>query len=148
MECKYCQKHNPENIIYETTHWYVILANDQYYLGRCIVILKRHCENLTNLEKSEWDEFMDIVKKLEVSLKKSFNVTMFNWTCLMNHAYKDKNPNPHIHWDLKPRYNHSVKIDHLVFEDLEFGEHYDLTKKQEVSPEIIKKIIFKIKDNL
>jgi diadenosine tetraphosphate (Ap4A) HIT family hydrolase len=148
MGCHYCQDLNPKDLVHQTKHWNILIADNQTYLGRCVVALKRHCEALSDLKKEEWDEFMQLVKMLEPSLKKTFNATMFNWTCLMNNAYSDKNPKPHVHWHFRPRYNHKVEFAGLVFEDLEFGHRYDGAKKREVSPEIQKKIILEIKNNL
>lgn len=86
------------------------------------------------------------MKKLESALKKSFNATMSNWTCLMNNAYQNEPPNPHIHWHFRPRYNHKVEFAGLTFEDPEFGHHYDRTRKQEISVDVKRKIIEKIRE--
>ncbi|OGY79764.1 MAG: hypothetical protein A3B74_01835 [Candidatus Kerfeldbacteria bacterium RIFCSPHIGHO2_02_FULL_42_14] len=148
MTCLFCQKPNPIDFVHQTKYWNVFLAWDQTYLGRCIVALKRHCGDLAELKKEEYDEFIELVKRLESALRKSFDATMFNWTCLMNDAYQEKNPEPHVHWHFRPRYNHKVEIAGLVFEDLEFGHHYDRTKKREISEVAKKTIVSKIKENL
>jgi diadenosine tetraphosphate (Ap4A) HIT family hydrolase len=148
MKCIYCEKPNENELIFETEFWQVILSSDQGYLGRCYVILKRHCGDLAELTDEEWLDFSEVVKKLESALKKSFNATMFNWTCLMNNAYQSESPNPHVHWHFRPRYNHKVEFAGLIFEDPEFGHHYDRTRKQEVAKDIKIKILEKIKENL
>ena len=139
--CQYLKKDIP---IYETKYWRVVLASDQRYLGRCFVALKRHCGNLAELKKEEWLDFAELAKKLEAALKKAFDATMFNWTCLMNNAYQEAHPNPHVHWHFRPRYNHKVKFAGLIFEDEEFGHHYDNVKSKEISTETKNKIIEKI----
>jgi diadenosine tetraphosphate (Ap4A) HIT family hydrolase len=79
-------------IIFETKYWTVKLFPDQAYLGRCVILLNRDCGNLSGLTKEEVLDFHEnIVKKLESTFKKVFDATMFNWTCLMNHAYKKEN---------------------------------------------------------
>ncbi|MEK6820503.1 MAG: HIT family protein, partial [Nanoarchaeota archaeon] len=99
MECDSCTSIiENKNLIFETKYWKISLADNQYYLGRCIVGLKRHASSLSGLDAEEITNFLEVVKKLEYSLKKSFNATMFNWSCLMNHVYKDKKPNPHVHF--------------------------------------------------
>ena len=148
MECIFCQELDSRDLIYETKRWNVFLSWDQTYLGRSIVVLKRHCENLTNLNKLEWEEFAELIKKLESGLRKSFNPKMFNWGCLMNDAYKSKNPSHHVHWHVRPRYNHKTEIKSIVFEDLEFGHHYIRKQKREVSKEVRKIINDKIKGKL
>ncbi len=147
MECSIC-KINPEEIFYETKYWIVNLAQDQTYLGRCYVTLKRHCGDLAELKKEEILDFLELVKKLESAFKKAFNATMFNWTCLMNNAYQEKNPTPHVHWHFRPRYNHLVKFAGLVFEDKEFGHHYARNTERKISNEVQEKIIEEIKENL
>ena len=148
MKCNSCQKPRKNELIFETKFWKVNLASDQAYLGRCYVTLKRHCGNLAELESSEWTNFVEIVKKLESALKKSFDATMFNWTCLMNNAYQNDPPNPHVHWHFRARYNHKIEFAGGVFEDSEFGHHYNRERKQEVSNNIKKKIVDKIRENL
>lgn len=149
MGCEYCEKSSKDNnFIYETKYWIIFLAKDQSYLGRCVVVLKRHCGDLAELKDEEWLDFKEIVKKLELALKKSFNATMFNWTCLMNNAYQNKQPNPHVHWHFRPRYNHKVKFEGTTFEDPDFGHHYDRARKQNVSNDIKRKIIEKIRQSI
>ena len=148
MKCDSCQKPNNDELIFETKFWKVIIASDQEYLGRCYVILKRHCGDLDELENSEWSDFTEVVKKLENALRKSFNATMFNWSCLMNNAYQNIPPNPHVHWHLRPRYDHKVEIEGLIFKDIEFGHHYDRIKKREISEDIKNKIVKKIRNSL
>ena len=137
---------NKKRIILETSSWYVILNENQYHLGRCIVKLKRPCGHLGELKKSEWDNLLTIINKLEYSLRKAFGATMFNWTCLMNDAYKDENPKPKVHIHFRPRYKKEVVFEGLVFVDEEFAHHYDNKKKIEISAEIKEKIISKIKE--
>jgi len=134
--------------IVETKFWNVFLVPDQSYLGRCSLELKRHCENLSELNKDEWGDFTGIVKRLEKALKKAFNATMFNWTCLMNNAYKSKSPVPHVHWHFRPRYDHSVKFNGITFEDKEFGHHYDKKRNLIVSDDIKREISKKIQESM
>lgn len=103
---------------------------------------------MADLKKEEWLDFAMLVKNLESSMKKAFHATMFNWACLMNNAYREKNPEPHVHWHFKPRYNHKVNFAGTTFEDPEFGEHYSRERKQKVSREVEVKIIEAIRKNL
>ncbi|MCL5430554.1 MAG: HIT family protein, partial [Candidatus Marsarchaeota archaeon] len=124
-DCKYCEISNNGTYFLNTMHWVVALHEDQKYIGRCKVILKRHAGDLDQLSDAEWSDLSRLVKKLENSLRLSFNATMFNWTCLMNEAFrKTSAPNPHVHWHFRPRYKKNVKFSGLVFVDKEFGTHY------------------------
>ena len=140
---KYSKKMR-DDFIFETKDWKVYLNPDQYYLGRCRVVVKRGVDRLSDLTNNEWLDFARLVKKFETGLKKAFMATMFNWTCLMNNAYQNNPPNPHVHWHVRPRYKKAVNFEGLKFEDKEFGNHYasgiDRKIPEKVFTEIIKKI--------
>ena len=136
-------------ILFETKFWKVILSDEQSYLGRCIILLKRDSNELSNLTSEEWLDFHEnIVKKLEFTFKKVFDATTFNWTCLMNYAYQAKNPKPYVHWHFRPRYNNNVKFAGKEFQDPEFGNHYNRERKNFVSKRLLKKISDEIKKYL
>lgn len=135
--------------IYETEFWTVSLTTDQAYLGRSVIWLRRECASLSEVSSEEWLDFhQNIVKKLESAYKKVFSATMFNWTCLMNHAYKKNPPKPLVHWHFRPRYNKDVTFAGELFQDLEFAHHYDRKREKIVSPEIIQKISESLKKYL
>ena len=87
------------------------------------------------------------MKKLEKSVKRAFDADLFNWTCLMNLAYLNNPPNPHVHWHFRPRYHHLIKFSGLTFKDPEFGHHYSREHERsfEVTTTIQQKIIEEIK---
>lgn len=135
----------PDNFIFETKYWEVYLNPDQYYLGRCVVSIKRDVGEMSLLTKEEWLDFGELVRKIETGFKKIFGATMFNWTCLMNDAYKEEKPHPEVHWHMRPRYSKPVEFASQTFEDKEFGSHYARGTELEVPPEVFEKIIEKIK---
>lgn len=135
--------------LFETPYWRVELVDDQTYLGRSCIILKRdNVKHLSEVNTDEMEDFLNLVKKAETLIKKTFGATHFNWTCLMNNAYKEENPKPHVHWHLKPRYKNNVEFEGITFEDLEFGHHYKTIVRTPVNSEMLKKIADKIKENL
>ncbi len=137
-----------KDLILETKYWEVVLAEDQYYLGRCYITLKRKCGDLAELKNKEMLDFLGVIKKLENSIRISFNATMFNLSCLMNNAYQEITPDPQVHWHFRPRYKHKVKFAGLIFEDAEFRHHYNNKEKRFVSKEVAAKIIKKINEKL
>lgn len=140
-----------EGLIFETKSWFVVLAEEQTYLGYCIVVLKRgECGDLADVTPEELLDFLQVVKKFEAALRKAFDVTMFNWSCLMNNAYQVDPPAPHVHWHVKPRYDHAVEFEGEIFEDPNFGNHYALLENlsRRVDQDMQKKIIVKIRENL
>lgn len=140
-----------KKLVFETQYWRVGLAEEQTYLGYCVLALKRQgCGDLAELKQEEEADFFKVVKTFEMALRGAFGATMFNWSCLMNHAYQLPNPKPHVHWHVKPRYNHSVEFEGEIFEDVRFGHHYTLLENLNriVSDEMQDKIIAKIQENL
>jgi diadenosine tetraphosphate (Ap4A) HIT family hydrolase len=148
MECVGCLTPKDNELIFETNFWKVILADDQAYLGRSYVTLKRHCGSLSELSQSEWDDFYIIVSKLESAVKKAFGASLFNWSCLMNLAYQNTPPNPHVHWHFKPRYKTPIDLDGEIFTDEEFGNHYSTARHHIVNGSIFSSIVDRIKRNI
>lgn len=137
--------------ILETEHWRVALnKDDQRYLGRSVVVLKRKCGDLAEVTEEEFLDFRAIVGRLESLFRKTFGATMFNWACLMNLAYREVPPNPQVHWHFRPRYNHPVEIAGEKFEDPNFGSHYLCDEKDflAVSAPRLEEIHSKLKKNL
>jgi len=147
MTCYCCEKHQ-EMLILESDFWIIELSSNQAYLGCSLVISKRHCGSLSELTVEEWLDLQKIVVKMELALKKAFDATLFNWSCLMNNFYKSNMSSPHVHFHLRPRYNHDVSIDDEVFLDTEFGHHYNKKRTKEITVLMIQKIIQAIQENL
>lgn len=146
MTCKYCVfSANDEHFIFETPFWRVFLAPEQSYVGRSLVVLKRHTGSLSNLTGEELLDFGAVVKKFETAAKKSFDATMFNWTCMMNDFFRTLTPDPHVHWHVRPRYKHPVEFFGVRFTDPEFGQHYNRDRIQEVPSDVRKEIIAKLR---
>ena len=147
-KCEYCQISGAYgNLIYETEYWQIYLAPSQRYFGTCVVVLKRHCSSLNEMKHGEWTEFREIVDKLETTLKKISNPTLFNWSCFMNAAYRVNPPNPEIHWHFIPRYNYKIEFEGIEFEDPDFG-YIPQPIEHKIPQNIMEKLKAKIKENL
>jgi len=103
---------------------------------------------LADLTEDELLEFLSIVKQVEASTKLAFGTTMFNWSCYMNHSYRESPPNPHIHWWAVPRYDHTVEFSGLSFEDPHFGNPYDHYRVMNTPKELRLEIAEEIKSHL
>lgn len=115
-----------ERQIFESKCWVATLSGDQLYLGRAYVICKTKRESLSELTGEEFADLHAVIKKYECLLKKTFGATLFNWTCLMNHAYREKPYTPQVHFHVRPRYENEVSVGGTVFKDPNFGDHYHL----------------------
>jgi diadenosine tetraphosphate (Ap4A) HIT family hydrolase len=135
MDCEYFGKligQHYGDLLFETEHWLVLLAPDQRNLGTCVVALKRQEKELSGLNMDEWSDLSLIVKNMELSVKKAFQATMFNWGCLMNSAYRDDPPTPHLHWHFIPRYQNPVHFMNKTFYDPCFGQSTMLNREAPV----------------
>lgn len=139
---------NSDSVIYETEEWRVLLANDQGYLGRCYVTAKHHTASLGDLSDQQWREYEHIVLLLETACKKALGAEMFNWTCLMNNAFRKQPCLPHVHWHFRPRYKTSVEFAGLTFEDPEFGSHHDREQRREIDSTSFRAIRDAIKQSM
>ncbi|NCO11702.1 HIT domain-containing protein [Candidatus Pacearchaeota archaeon CG_4_9_14_0_2_um_filter_39_13] len=147
MDCEICRFKDNHQLL-ETKYWSINLSEDQYYLGRCFVTLKRHCGDLADLNEKEQKDFFKIVKKLEAAIRKAFGADLFNWGCLMNNSFEKKPWNPYVHWHVRPRYAKSVRFEGEIFEDKEFGSHYKRKTGKRVTKKAMNGIINRIKLNL
>ncbi len=133
--CEWCDFQEKEWLLLETPSWSLYLADIQDYVGRCILVLNRHCGNISELTTQEWLELKDIIDRLEVLYIDVLGADLCNWSCLMNDFYKDSEPNPHLHIHVRPRYSEPIVINNHDYADTEFAHHYALKKKVELLDE-------------
>lgn len=148
--CEFCNLTSEDErwLFYTSEFWKVYLSDKQDYIGRCIVVSKRHCESLSSLSIQEWDDLKRIVNSLEDMFAKTLNATMFNWTCLMNNAYKGNNPHPHVHFHLRPRFKLPVEINNKEYYDEECACHYKNNKENKLDNEGIESLFLLLKLNV
>ena len=109
--------------IFSTTYWDVCLSEHQTYFGRLVIVSREKRESLPSLTDKEQKDLFSLFGKLESFYKKEYGATMFNYSCLMNHAYRD-GETPRVHWHFRPRYKASQEIDGAKITDPNFGSHY------------------------
>ena len=148
MNCPICSW-SPENeeylFIRETGCWRICLAPNQSLIGRCVIHLKRHAGDLADLTGDEWADFLNVVKRVEGALRSAFEATMFNWSCYMNHAYRENHPDPHVHWWAVPRYARALRFGGRTFEDPQFGDPYDHGRRLDLPKDLRGEIAEKIR---
>jgi diadenosine tetraphosphate (Ap4A) HIT family hydrolase len=119
---------DPRFCVLQSTYWSAHVMDDQLYLGRLVVVLNTpqniRVEHLRDIPVISYVELLHVISVLEESLTKAFGATMFNWACLMNNAYQEPDPKPHVHWHFRPRYKQHVEFEGVIFEDPNFGHHY------------------------
>lgn len=146
--CGWCNLSEEEKRlqVYESAFWSVFLADEQDYIGRCILVLKRHCGSLAELSDEEWKDLHDLVCKVETCLKRVLGASLCNWSCLMNSFYKEAVPDPHLHIHVRPRYDKPVIINGNTYTDCEFGHHYALHQDGSIPAEDKEEVFGRLKE--
>lgn len=129
--CSWCNLSDRDKqwLLFETACWFVFLADEQDYIGRCILVCKRHSAALSDLTTQEWTDLKQAVDRIEACLKTALHADLCNWSCLMNSFYKSDPPVPHLHLHVRPRCKQPVLLNGNVYPDTEFAHHYDPKKK-------------------
>ena len=148
--CNWCNLSEEDKrfLLYDGESWSVFLSDEQDYIGRCVLVLKRHAGSLSDLTDAEWDELRDLIGKVEASLKEALGATLCNWSCLMNSFYKAPTPDPHLHIHVRPRYDKPVIINGNVYTDGEFGHHYALKKDPVITHQDKEEVFARLKKRL
>lgn len=119
MICKKCQL-DQDDVLYSNADW-TLMFGKQDYLGRCVLVSKRHIDSFTKLTDKETLSFKSTLNKIEQALKNLYGCSLLNWCCNMNNSVDD----PHLHIHIRPRYRNTVKINNTIYQDKEWGKHYD-----------------------
>ena len=77
----------------------------------------------------------EVIKKYEAAVKEAFGADLCNWSCLMNVAFRDLDPQPQVHWHVRPRYSKSVIVQGKEYYDPNFGMHYDISLDAKETPD-------------
>ena len=96
--------------------------------------------------ENDWKDFEILIKRLEVAVRKAFQPSHFNWSCLMNLATMS-GQETHVHWHIHPRYDKPTTIANETFEDTQW---YPRKEKIDhvVDKEVLQVVAEKIRENL
>lgn len=98
-------------LIAETQYWRWSLRPLQCTLGAGILSLKRPAESMSELTPAEGEDLITLIKIIEPTLKKAFDMEKMNYIMLMMVDY-------HIHYHVIPRYSCDKLFDGMNFKDL------------------------------
>ena len=90
-----------EFLIYDSKYWVWSLRPVQATIGAGVLSLKRECPVLSELNQEEFSDLNDIIKVIEITLKKTFNYDIMNYLMLM---MVDKQ----VHYHVIPRYERTI----------------------------------------
>jgi diadenosine tetraphosphate (Ap4A) HIT family hydrolase len=103
--------------LHETRFWRTALNRNQNLLGKLIVVLRRHEEQVAALSSEEWGELQDHVVWATERLRAAFSPDHFNYAFLQN---QDR----HVHLHVIPRYAAPRQLAGLGFSDADYPDHY------------------------
>jgi diadenosine tetraphosphate (Ap4A) HIT family hydrolase len=115
--CFACRAAFETPVIRESTFWRTVINRNQNLLGKCMVVLKRHEEQVAQLTTEEWHELHHELDWLTNRLRDAFAPDHFNYSFLMN---MDR----HVHLHVIPRYVESRELAGVVFVDPEYPSAY------------------------
>src|SRR5438067_6610515 len=95
-ECVLC---SPElgPVLAESEHWRLILNRNQNFLGKCMLVLRRHMERVPELTLEEWTDLHAELRRTHGALVAAFQPDHFNYAFMQN---QDR----HVHCHVVPRY--------------------------------------------
>ncbi len=140
--CFFCQ--NPSNnlTIKEFRYWNLELHKNQDYLGRCVLVLRRHLVDLFEISEFEREELFLTMENIKHALINTFNPDHFNYASLGNEER-------HLHLHIIPRYSKPVKFMNNVFVDRKWGKNpYPYDKTFLASSEVYSKIVEQLRKSL
>lgn len=137
-----------DDFIKEFDHWLLYLHFRQHFFGRCLLILKKHKINMSELSNTEVVEFLNIYKKWENAVSELSNNSNYNTEIVISNTEHHIH-NSHMHWHFIPLYENIV-----TFADNSFQadtkkrkglSHNKIEIKKITEPELRKKIASAIK---
>ena len=143
MECEFCKK--PDKFedfrIKDFVYWSVFLHGEQYYLGRSVIRLRRHVEDLGDLTSEEQKEFFIVARKLRNAIKGLFRADLINYAFLGNVTR-------HLHCHFIPRYAKPREFLCKTFTDKRWGQNYVPYPKKQLDQKQYKELIKVIKEKI
>ena len=116
--CEFCKNEFNHTVIKDYENWQLQLFMNQYYLGRCLIKLKDHKIDITELNQDERSELFEIVlPELKDSIDNLFNPSLYNHATLGNDCR-------HFHLHFIPRYQSERKFNGKRFVDENYNTHY------------------------
>lgn len=134
MKCPFCDEEINKITIYEGRYWRITINLNQYYLGRSMIILKRHIEDPLELSEDELMELISLTRILVKILKKLFQPDLFNYAMLGNIVR-------HLHLHIIPRYKTERTFEGIKFIDENWGKHYYPYPQTELKWETLQNLI-------
>jgi diadenosine tetraphosphate (Ap4A) HIT family hydrolase len=115
--CPLCTPRLLTPVVRETRHWRTAINRNQNLLGKVIVVLRRHEEDVAGLDPDEWRDLLEDVRWATDGIQDAFAPGHFNYAFLQN---QDR----HVHLHVIPRYASARVLAGIEFVDPDYPDHY------------------------
>jgi diadenosine tetraphosphate (Ap4A) HIT family hydrolase len=115
--CVLCRPQLETPILRASRFWRVALNRNQSQLGKSIIVLRRHAEDVVLLSPEEWSELQAEIEWVTERLRDAFSPDHFNYSFLQN---QDR----HVHLHVIPRYLGTRQVAGAEFSDPDYPDRY------------------------
>jgi diadenosine tetraphosphate (Ap4A) HIT family hydrolase len=131
-DCFMCRAEIQTPFVRESALWRTFINRNQDLLGKTIIALKRHEDDVTRIREDEWLELRDEMRWAVERIRVAFAPDHFNFSFLMNMDH-------HAHLHVIPRYVGTRELAGVVFADVDYPSAYQRapTHAQISSPAVI-----------
>jgi diadenosine tetraphosphate (Ap4A) HIT family hydrolase len=105
----------PETVVEEGELWTIAVNRNQNLLGKAMLVLRRRCTAVSQLEPDEWTSLHPQLCRLVDALTALYRPDQFNFAFLMNQDAQ-------VHLHVMPRYATPRRWNGHRFDDLHWGE--------------------------
>ena len=139
MSCPLCERINfTKNnaypfVIHEFKHSYLMLGEHQFYKGYCVLVMKDHYREMTDIPSPIREEFFQEMMTSSSVIEKVFSPKKMNMCSLGNVV-------DHMHWHFFPRYADDPDFKNPPWLQM---QNFDSAK---VTPDMRSELIAKIKN--
>ena len=116
-DCALCRTPLQTPTLRETQFWRIALNRNQNQLGKAIIVLARHEEDVTLLTQDEWATLQAEVRWTVERLRSAFSADHYNYSFLQN---LDR----HVHLHVIPRYLGNRHFAGLEFSDPDYPDRF------------------------
>jgi ATP adenylyltransferase len=118
-DCFMCRGEFQTPVIRESALWRTFINRTQDLLGKTVIALKRHEEDVARIREDEWLELGDEIRWAVERIRAAFAPDHFNFSFLMNMDH-------HAHLHVVPRYVGTRELAGVVFADVDYPSAYQL----------------------
>lgn len=111
--CKIVKKESPSYIIYEDEKFISFLDINPKVLGHCLIIPKKHCDNIYTYTETTGENIINAIKTVCVMLKENTGCEGLN--IIQNNGRIAGQIINHIHFHIMPRFEKDIGINKKDF---------------------------------